>query len=113
MTSTDITEEGEPRFVRLHIELVAQITDVEALKAAALQQVQNDEYMDDDERAQAVEAVEIDPSGSLAHFVDPLKLLGEVPGIELAQATWESAHTEFDPENEDWDLYESGDAADE
>jgi hypothetical protein len=115
MTSTDITGEAEPRYVRLHIELVAEITDETALKAAALEQVQHDEYMDDDERAQAVEAIELDPSGSLAHFIDPLQLLGDVPGVELAQATWESAHTEFDPENEDWELYDtdtgSGDGA--
>jgi hypothetical protein len=110
MTSTETTGDGAPRFVRLQIELIAEITDDSALKNAALQQVRDDEYLDEEERAQAVEAIELDPAGSLAHFVDPVQLLGDVPGVELAQATWESSHAEFDPDNEDWDLYEnSGD----
>ncbi|WP_457028340.1 hypothetical protein [Kitasatospora sp. P5_F3] len=61
--------------------------------------------MDDEERTQSVEAIEVDPSGSLAHFIDPVALLGEVPGIELTSATWESAQTEFDPTDENWDEY--------
>lgn len=50
-----------------------------------------------------MEAIELDPTGSLAHFIDPVALLGEVPGVELTQATWESAQTAFDPED---DAYE-------
>ncbi|MFJ6212698.1 hypothetical protein ACIQGZ_05115 [Streptomyces sp. NPDC092296] len=108
MTSTDMTDDDvQPRYVRLHIELIAEITDESALKAAALRQVEADSYLDDEERAQAVEAIEVDPAGSLAHFVDPVQLLGDVPGVELTQATWESGQAEFDPESEDWDLYES------
>ncbi|MFJ8471886.1 hypothetical protein [Kitasatospora sp. NPDC094011] len=103
MTSTETTD--APRYVKLKIELIAEITDEGALKAAALQQVAEDEYLDDDERAQSVDAIEVDPSGSLAHFIDPVALLGDVPGVELASATWESAQTEFDPENEEWDEY--------
>ncbi|MGF1428335.1 hypothetical protein [Kitasatospora sp. LaBMicrA B282] len=102
MTSTEET----PRYVRLSIELIAEITDEAALKAAALSQVEDDEYLDDEERAQSVEAIELDPSGSLAHFIDPVALLGDVPGIELTQATWESAQTEYDP---DGDSLEYGD----
>jgi hypothetical protein len=100
MTST---EETAPRYVRLSIELIAEITDEDALKTAALAQVQADEYLDDEEREQSIEAIEVDPTGSLAHFIDPVALLGEVPGVELAQATWESAQTAFDPED---DAYE-------
>ncbi|MFB7906138.1 hypothetical protein [Kitasatospora sp. NPDC056076] len=103
MTSTETTD--APRYVKLKIELIAEITDEGALKAAALQQVAGDEYLDDEERAQSVDAIEVDPSGSLAHFIDPVALLGDVPGVELASATWESAQTEFDPENEEWDEY--------
>ncbi|MFD9126753.1 hypothetical protein [Kitasatospora sp. NPDC059571] len=105
MTSTDLPAQDAPRYVRLSIELIAEITDEQALKAAALAQVENDEYLDDEERAQSVEAIEVDPSGSLAHFIDPVALLGDVPGIELTSATWESAQTEFDPEDESWDEY--------
>ncbi|MER7670389.1 hypothetical protein ABTY61_18225 [Kitasatospora sp. NPDC096128] len=103
MTSTETTD--APRYVKLKIELIAEITDEGALKAAALQQVAGDEYLDDEERAQSVDAIEVDPSGSLAHFIDPVALLGDVPGVELASATWESAQTEFDPENDEWDEY--------
>ncbi|KQV23952.1 MULTISPECIES: hypothetical protein [unclassified Kitasatospora] len=105
MTSTDLPEQDAPRYVRLSIEIIAEITDEQALKAAALAQVQSDEYLDDEERTQSVEAIEVDPSGSLAHFIDPVALLGEVPGIELTSATWESAQTEFDPTDENWDEY--------
>jgi hypothetical protein len=106
MTSTDLTEQDAPRYVRLTIELIAEITDEEALKAAALSQVEADEYLDDDERAQSLEAIEVDPSGSLAHFIDPVALLGDVPGVELTSATWESATTDFDPDNETWEEHE-------
>ncbi|MFJ5232500.1 hypothetical protein ACIQBJ_21730 [Kitasatospora sp. NPDC088391] len=106
MTSTDLPEQDAPRYVRLSIELIAEITDEQALKAAALSQVAEDEYLDDDERAQATEAIEVDPTGSLAHFVDPVALLGDVPGVELASATWESATTDYDPDDESWDEYE-------
>jgi hypothetical protein len=112
MTSTDLPAQDAPRYVRLSIELIAEITDEQALKAAALAQVENDEYLDDEERTQSVEAIEVDPSGSLAHFIDPVALLGDVPGIELTSATWESAHTEYDPEDESWDEY-SVEASDE
>ncbi|MFG2843198.1 hypothetical protein ACGF12_08480 [Kitasatospora sp. NPDC048296] len=105
MTSTETTDQDAPRYVKLKIELIAEITDEGALKAAALKQVAEDEYLDDEERAQSVDAIEVDPSGSLAHFIDPVALLGDVPGVELASATWESAQTEFDPENEEWDEY--------
>ncbi|MEU9134070.1 hypothetical protein AB0D08_39385 [Kitasatospora sp. NPDC048540] len=106
MTSTDLSGQDAPRYVRLTIELIAEITDEQALKAAALAQVDADEYLDDDERAQSVEAIEVDPSGSLAHFVDPVALLGEVPGVELTSATWESAITDYDPEDETWEEHE-------
>ncbi|MFI9782242.1 hypothetical protein ACIHEI_01860 [Kitasatospora sp. NPDC051984] len=105
-SSIDLPEQDAPRYVRLTIELIAEITDEQALKAAALTQVADDEYLDDEERAQAVEAIEVDPTGSLAHFVDPVALLGDVPGVELASATWESATTDYDPDDEGWDEYE-------
>ncbi|MCX5211066.1 hypothetical protein OG689_17500 [Kitasatospora sp. NBC_00240] len=105
MTSTELTGQDAPRYVRLSIELIAEITDEQALKTAALAQVENDEYLDDEERTQSVEAIEVDPSGSLAHFIDPVALLGDIPGVELASATWESVQTEFDPEGEGWDEY--------
>ncbi|GAA3007764.1 hypothetical protein GCM10020229_19390 [Kitasatospora albolonga] len=105
MTSTDLPEQDAPRYVRLSIEIVAEITDEQALKAAALAQVEADEYLDDEERGQSVEAIELDPSGSLAHFIDPVALLGGVPGTELTSATWESARIDYDPDEETWTEY--------
>ncbi|MFI8966017.1 hypothetical protein ACIGO8_28340 [Streptomyces sp. NPDC053493] len=109
MTTIDpASEQSAPRFVRVTIELVAEITDEQALRDAALAQVQDDEYLEDSERAEALEAIEIDPSGSLAHFIDPVELLGAVPGVELASATWESAQTEYDPDDETWEEHALG-----
>ena len=101
-------EQSGPRYVRVTIELVAEITDEQALKTAALDQVRDDEYMEEAERAEALEAIEIDPTGSLAHFIDPVALLGQVPGVELASATWESARTEYDPDDETWEEHDLG-----
>ncbi|MEU8621644.1 hypothetical protein [Streptomyces sp. NPDC048623] len=111
MTTFDPSSESSaagPRHVRVVIELIAEITDEQALRTAALTQVREDAYMDEDERAEAVEAIEIDPSGSLAHFIDPVALLGSVPGVELAAATWESARTDYDPDEETWEEHDLG-----
>jgi hypothetical protein len=84
-----------------------EIADEKALQVAALDQVRADEFLEDEERAEAVAAIEIDPAGAIAHFVDPVAMLEGVPGVELAEATWESQPVEYDPENEDWDLYDA------
>jgi hypothetical protein len=100
------SETSEPRYIRLQIELIAEIVDEKALAAAALDRVRDDAFLEDEERAEAVAAIDIDPAGPLAHFVDPVAMLADIPGIELAEATWESQPVDFDPENEDWDLYD-------
>lgn len=99
-------ENTEPRYVRLQIELIVEIADEKALQVAALEQVRADELLEDEERAEAIAAIEIDPAGAIAHFVDPVSMLDGVPGVELAEATWESQPVEYDPNNEDWDVYE-------
>ena len=103
------SETSEPRYIRLQIELIAEIIDEKALAEAALEQVRNDAFLEDEERAEAVAAIEIDPAGSIAHFVDPVAMLAGIPGVELAEATWESQPVDFDPENEDWEIYEGED----
>ncbi|WP_037608091.1 hypothetical protein [Streptacidiphilus rugosus] len=100
--------EDAPRFIRLQIELIVEVVDEKALQAAALEQVENDEYLEDDERAEAVEAINIDPSGAIAHFVDPVAMLEGIPGVELAEAGWETQPVDYDEENEDWELSEAG-----
>jgi len=108
MTSdTSGFENTDRRYVRLQIELIVEIADEKALQVAALEQVRADELLDDEERAEAVAAIEIDPAGAIAHFVDPVAMLEGVPGVELAEATWESQPVDYDPENEDWDLYDA------
>jgi hypothetical protein len=84
-----------------------EIVDEKELQAAALEQVRDDEFLEDEERAEAIAAIEIDPAGAIAHFVDPVAMLSGVPGVELAEATWESQPVDYDPENEDWDLYDA------
>ncbi|MBC3842768.1 hypothetical protein GXW82_29055 [Streptacidiphilus sp. 4-A2] len=105
------SETTEPRYIRLQIELIAEIVDEKALAEAALEQVRNDSFLEDEERAEAVAAIEIDPAGSIAHFVDPVAMLAGIPGVELAEATWESQPVDFDPENEDWEVYGDEDEA--
>ncbi|MFC1402520.1 MULTISPECIES: hypothetical protein [Streptacidiphilus] len=108
MTSdTSGLENTDRRYVRLQIELIVEIADEKALQVAALEQVRADEFLEDEERAEAVAAIEIDPAGAIAHFVDPVAMLEGVPGVELAEATWESQPVDYDPENEDWDLYDA------
>jgi hypothetical protein len=43
--------------------------------------------------------------------VDPFDLVGEVPGIELQQASWSSERVDYDPDAPEWDADE--DDADE
>ncbi|MHA6762577.1 hypothetical protein [Streptacidiphilus sp. PAMC 29251] len=110
MTSETSGTEGtetESRYVRLQIELIVEIVDVKALQVAALEQVRGDEFLEEEERAEAIAAIEIDPAGAIAHFVDPVAMLGDVPGVELAEATWESQPVDYDPENADWDVYDT------
>ncbi|MFD8591462.1 hypothetical protein ACFV1B_18285 [Streptomyces sp. NPDC059637] len=108
------TENGEgagstPRHIRLQVELVVEITDSGALTSAALEQVREDQYMPDDEREHAAASIDSDPAEALAYLIDPFDLVDEIPGIELAQASWQSVHTEYDPESDEWDLYEDED----
>jgi len=98
--------EADARYVRVQIEVIAEITDADALREAALRLVREDESMDEQERAESLRAVEIDPTGAVAHFVDPIELLGDVPGVRLAEASWETEQVEYDPDSEEWELYE-------
>ncbi len=100
------TEEDTSRYVRLQVEVVLEITDAEELTGAALRRIDSEEYLPDDERAHAQDAVRRDEAEALAYLVDPFDLFGEVPGVELLQASWSSAHADYDPDEEEWDVYE-------
>ncbi|MEU1039066.1 hypothetical protein [Streptomyces sp. NPDC005907] len=101
------------RFVRLRVELVLEVDDTDAVTKAALQRIAGDPDLPADERAHAESAVTEDTAEALAYIVDPFDLVSEVPGIELAQASWSSEHIDYDPDSPDWDLDEDDAAQDE
>ncbi|MFK4098909.1 hypothetical protein ACI2L1_02230 [Streptomyces sp. NPDC019531] len=101
-----MSTEETSRFVRLRVELVVEVDDREAVTRAALARIANDPDMPGDERTHAESAVTEDTAEALAYLVDPFDLVGEVPGVELAQASWSSEHIEYDPDSPDWDLDE-------
>jgi hypothetical protein len=105
--------EGTTRYLRLQVELVMEITDAGRMTSAALDQIAGDEYLPDEERKHARDAVQRDESEALAYLVDPFDLVSGVPGVELVQASWNSAHSEYDPDDEEWDFYEDDDTADD
>ncbi|MEU9032294.1 hypothetical protein AB0D46_33295 [Streptomyces sp. NPDC048383] len=94
------------RYVRLRVDLVLEVSDSDALIGAALGHIKADEFMPDEERGHAEAAVRQDESEALAYLVDPTDLVAELPGIELAQASWSSEPVEYDPESLEWDLDE-------
>ncbi|MFJ7197388.1 MULTISPECIES: hypothetical protein [unclassified Streptomyces] len=106
------------RFVRLRVEMVLEITDPDALSGTALESIAA-EYGEPggesaEERMRAEAAVREDGAEALASLVDPFDLVGEVPGVELAQASWSSESIDYDPDDPDsWDLDDEDDEADE
>ncbi len=94
------------RFVRIRVDLVLEIDDEQAVTGAALQALADDAELTDAERAHAEQAVTDDTAEALAHLVDPFDLVGEVPGVELQQASWSSEQIDYDPDSPEWDLDE-------
>ncbi|MHC3468145.1 hypothetical protein ACYF6T_05470 [Streptomyces sp. 7R007] len=99
-----MSTEETSRFVRLRVELVVEVEDTEALTGAALGRIAGDPELPDEERAHAESAVTEDTAEALAYLVDPFDLVSEVPGVELAQASWSSEQIDYDPDSPDWDL---------
>ncbi|MET8678591.1 hypothetical protein ABZW18_13655 [Streptomyces sp. NPDC004647] len=92
------------RFVRLRVELVLEVTDTGELIGAALDHIDGDESLPDDERGIARAAVQEDGADALAYLVDPFDLVSSVPGVELAQASWSSERIDYDPDAVEWGL---------
>jgi hypothetical protein len=101
------------RFIRLRVELVVEVDNEDAVVKAALGRIAGDPDLPADERVHAESAVTEDTAEALAHLVDPFDLVSEVPGVELAQASWSSEVIDYDPDSPDWDLDEDDDDADE
>lgn len=90
-----------------------EVDDSGALTGAALERIAADEFMPDAERTHAQSAVREDDAEALAYLVDPFDLVSAVPGIELAQASWNSEEIEYDPDSDDWQLDADDDDDDE
>ncbi|MYS38319.1 hypothetical protein GT025_29810 [Streptomyces sp. SID4920] len=96
------------------MDMVVEITDPDALAGTALESLAA-EYgepggEDAEERVHAEVAVREDGAEALASLIDPFDLVGEVPGVELAQASWSSESIDYNPDDPDgWDLDEGGD----
>ncbi|MFJ9583038.1 hypothetical protein [Streptomyces acidicola] len=101
------------QFIRLRVELVVEIESADALTKAALDRIEADVDLAADERVHAEGAVTQDTSEALSYLVDPFDLVSEVPGVDLAQASWSSEHIDYDPDSPDWDLDEDDVAEDE
>ncbi|MFF5446149.1 hypothetical protein [Streptomyces sp. NPDC012888] len=106
------TEENV-RYVRLRVDLVLEVPDPDALTGAALEHVKADEYMHEEERGHAETVVREDLAEALAYLVDPTDLVAEVPGVELAQASWSTEPVEYDPDSLEWDIDEEDGVFDE
>ncbi|MFE6337039.1 hypothetical protein ACFVP3_37475 [Streptomyces sp. NPDC057806] len=101
-----MSTEETSRFVRLRVELVLEVDDADAVTKAALRRIADDSEMPAGERTHAESAVTEDTAEALAYLVDPFDLVSEVPGVDLAQASWSSEHIDYDPDSPDWDLDE-------
>ncbi|MFF9057596.1 hypothetical protein ACF09K_02650 [Streptomyces sp. NPDC014882] len=111
-----MTTEKASTFVRLRLELVLEIDDENALTTAALRRLAEeaaDPEVPEGERAQAERAVTEDTAEALACLVDPFDLVGDIPGVELQQASWSTEPVEYDPDAPDWDLDEDDDGQDD
>ncbi|MFE4666190.1 hypothetical protein ACFRI7_05730 [Streptomyces sp. NPDC056716] len=91
------------RFVRLRVDLVLEVEDPGAVTGAALARVAGDRELPEAERAHAEATVSEDTAEALAYLVDPFDLVGEVPGVELHQASWSSEQIDYDPDSPDWE----------
>ncbi|MFI8434901.1 hypothetical protein ACIGJO_14295 [Streptomyces sp. NPDC079020] len=100
------------RFVRLRVEMVLEITDSDALTGTALESIAAEygepvtgiaESDTAEERTRAESTVRADAAEALASLVDPFDLVSEVPGVELAQASWSSESVDYDPDAEGWE----------
>ncbi|URM89860.1 hypothetical protein LUW75_07490 [Streptomyces sp. MRC013] len=92
------------RYVRLRVDLVLEVTERGRLTDAALLRIRDDEFMPDDERAHAGAVVREDEAEALAYLVEPSRLIGGVPGVELVQASWTSELAARDPDADAWHL---------
>ncbi|MFJ4684383.1 hypothetical protein [Streptomyces sp. NPDC088789] len=100
------------RFVRLRVDLVLEVEEASAVTGAALARLAGDAELPAAERSHAEATVSEDTAEAIAYLVDPFDLVGEVPGVELHQASWSSELIAYDPDAPEW-AGEDDDEADE
>ncbi|MFF2540415.1 hypothetical protein [Streptomyces cyaneofuscatus] len=97
--------------------MVLEVTDLDALTGTALESIAAEygepvsgitESDTAEERMHAEATVRADGAEALASLIDPFDLVSEVPGVELAQASWSSESVDYDPDAEGWDDDEDG-----
>ncbi len=98
--------------------MVLEISDADALTGTALESIAADftasgPSADEsaEERTHAEDGVREDAAEALASLIDPFDLVSQVPGVELAQASWSSETIDYDPDAEDRTAGEDGDEA--
>jgi hypothetical protein len=96
------------RFVRLRVELVVEVDDEGAVTRAAVDRIADEPDISPEEKAQVEQAVTEDTAEALASLIDPFDLVVDVPGVDLAQASWSAEEIEWDPDAREWDLDEDG-----
>jgi hypothetical protein len=96
------------RFVRLRVELVVEVDDEGAVTRAAVDRIADEPDISPEEKAQVEQAVTEDTTEALASLIDPFDLVVDVPGVDLAQASWSAEEIEWDPDAREWDLDEDG-----
>lgn len=109
--STDEEKNGI-HHVRVRVEVVLEIGDPDEVIRAAWARIESDELMHEEDRAGAAREVSQDLAEAVAHLIDPVDLAGRVPGVVLAQASWSSELTEYNPDDE-WDTGDDTDDYDE
>jgi hypothetical protein len=100
MTATE-----NSRFVRIDVQLVVEVDDLEALCRTARGRIAGDAALPDGERDRIEAVVTHDTAEALAYLVDPFDLVAALPGIELTQTSWSAEHVDGGPGSLDGDLY--------
>lgn len=79
--------------------MVLEVADADALVRAAVEHVEGDDSIPDEQRTHTLSAVSDELDGvaeAIAYLVDPIGLVSDAPGVELAQATWSSETLDAD-----------------
>lgn len=90
------------RHVRVRVEMVLAVEDPDEVVRAAWSRIEAEEQMPAEEREQAARDVAQATAEAVAYLVDPVDMVGDMPGVVLAQASWSSELTHHDPD-QPWD----------